>query len=168
MRRVILLAVLGVVPVAALAGPISDEFRSGYGGVAWGTTLVDLVAQVPGGQHLFATAAGERDYELLNDEPFLGVPRPGTAVQFGLGATNKVEIIAVNFPYERRDQLLGALISSFGSYSKRFVKGTSTYFDWPKDNGIHLFVRASTNPSYGILQLLIANAPPQVISKASQ
>ena len=55
----------------------------------------------------------------------------------------------MNFPYERRDQLLGALISSFGSYSKRFVKGTATYFDWPKDNGIHLFVRASTSPSCG-------------------
>ena len=54
----ILLAILSVVPTVSLAGPIADEFRSGYGGVAWGTTLVDLVRKSQMGSISLRSTAG--------------------------------------------------------------------------------------------------------------
>jgi hypothetical protein len=72
----------------------------------------------------------------------------------------------VSVPYERRDELLGALISRFGNYSKRTQVSASTYYQWPQENCLRISLRASTNPNYGILQFVISN-PPACASSAN-
>jgi hypothetical protein len=161
MIRIFFAAAIGLLCQTAFGGAITEEFRGGYGGIPWGTSLADLVGTLPGGQHYFAltSTAGERSYDVINDEPLLGVPRKGTSVQYGIGKWNSVDIVGVGVPYERRDELLGALISRFGNYSKRVQVGTSTYYQWPQENCLRISLRASTNPNYGILQFVISNPP---------
>jgi hypothetical protein len=127
-------------------------------------SLVDLVGVLPGGEHFFATTAGERDYAVENNETLLGVPRTGMKVQYGLGKDNRVEVIGVNVPYERRDQLLDALVAAFGSFKGKYTKGTSTTYYWAADDGIQISLRASVVPSYGILQFEVS----RVVSNPSQ
>jgi len=152
------------------SGPIAAQFGSGYGGIPWGMSLVDLVGVLPGGEHFFATTAGERDYAVENNESLVGVPRTGMKVQYGLGKDNRVEVIAVNVPYERRDQLLDALVIAFGSFKGKFTKGTSTTYYWAVDDGIQISLRASVVSSYGILQFGISRAtfnPPPARPRVS-
>ena len=75
-----------------------------------------------------------------------------------------IDIVGVNVPYERRDELLGVLISRFGNYSKRAQVGASTYYEWPQENCLHMTLRASTSPNYEILQFVISNPPACVSS----
>ena len=90
MIRILFTAAMGFLCQTVLAGPITDEFRVGYDGIPWGTSLADLVGTLPDGHHYFAvtSTAGERDYEVINDEPLLGVPRKGMSVQYGIGKWN--------------------------------------------------------------------------------
>jgi hypothetical protein len=168
MIRILFTAAIGLLSHTVLGGPFTDEFRGGYGGISWGTSLADLVGTLPGGQHYFTltSTAGERSYDVINDEPLLGVPRKGTSVQYGIGKWNSVDIIGVSVLYERRDELLGALISRFGNYSKRAQVGTSTYYEWPQENCLRISLRASTSPNYGMLQFVISN-PPACASSGS-
>ena len=165
MIRILVIAAVGFLCQTAFGGPITDEFRGGYGGIPWGSSLADLVGTLPDGHHYFAvtSTAGERNYDVINDEPLLGVPRRGMSVQYGIGKWNTVDIVGVNVPYERRDELLGVLISRFGNYSKRAQVGASTYYEWPQENCLRMTLRASTSPSYGILQFVISN-PPACVS----
>jgi hypothetical protein len=167
-KYILLTTIFSFLCQTALGGAITDEFRAGYGGIPWGTTLVDLVGTLPDGHHYFAvtSTAGERDYAVINDEPLLGVPRKGMSVQYGIGKWNTVDIVGVNVPYERRDELLGVLIARFGNYSKRAQVGASTYYEWPQENCLRMTLRASTNPSYGILQFVISN-PLACVSNGS-
>jgi hypothetical protein len=161
MKCILLTAIIGIQCQTAFGGPITDEFRGGYGGIPWGTSLVNLVGTLPGGQHFFAvtSTAGERLYKVANDEPLMGVPRQGMNVDYGLGKWNTVDVVGINVPYERRDELLGVLISRFGNYSKRIQVGASTYYEWPQEICLRMSLRASTAPNYGILQFVISNPP---------
>jgi hypothetical protein len=67
-----------------------------------------------------------------------------------------VEYIAFGIPYERRDQLLGTLISLFGSYAATRVVGTAIIYRWPPDSGVALVVRVSKDPNNGILELWVS------------
>jgi hypothetical protein len=153
--RMLLAGILTVASTVAWCGPIADQFAWGYDGVKWGLPLADLVGMMPEGDHYFSTAPGNRVYTVKNDAPLLGVPRAGTRVQFHLGADGGVESIAVGIPYDRREQLLGALISQFGTYSIKRDVGVVTYFRWPQDQQVRITVRVSRDPRYGIAEFWI-------------
>jgi len=156
MARVIIFFSLMLVVRVSLGGPIADYFLSGYGGVAWGTSLTNLVGVLPQGEHHFSTAPGERVYIVRNDEPLLGVPRLGTTIQYHLGKDGGVEAIAVDVPYERRDQLMGTLLSLFGGYATQRVVGSAISYYWTSDHGISLSTRSSQSPKNGILEFWIS------------
>jgi hypothetical protein len=163
MRRVTL-AIVGanILCSASFAGPIAEQFRSGFGGVAWGTSLTNLVGVFPEGDHYFSTAPGQRVYVARSDEPILGVPRAGTRVQYHLGKEGGVEMIAIGVPYERRDQLLGDAMSIFGTYASTRAVGPATIYRWLTDDGITVEIRCSTSPRFGILEFWILHSAPSV------
>jgi hypothetical protein len=166
--RMLLAGILTAASTAAWCGPIAEQFASGYEGVKWGLPLADLVGMMPEGDHYFSTAPGHRVYTVKNDAPLLGVPRDGTRMQYHLGKEGGVESIAVGIPYDRREQLLGALISQFGTYSTKRDAGAATYFRWPQDQQVRITVRVSRDPRYGIAEFWIehvANAVPKAIAK---
>jgi hypothetical protein len=162
MRCIAVLLALGAMSQAACAGAIANQFKLGYGGVAWNTPLVSLVGMLPGGDHYFSTAPGERVYTLRNDDPLFGVPREGMRVQYHFGKGNGVDYIAVAVPYERREQLLGSLISLFGPYANAVPKSAATIYAWPRDHDIVMAVRASQNPTNGILEFWLYHASQEV------
>lgn len=157
MRRKPLALLLLAASVPAWSGPIADQFRSGYEGVRWGLPLADLVGMLPQGEHHFSTAPGERVYIVQNDDPLLGIPRIGNRVQYHLGKDGGVESIAVGIPYDRYQQLLGALISQFGSYALKGEVGASIHYRWKLDEGVLIAVRVSRDPRYGIAEFWIAH-----------
>jgi hypothetical protein len=152
MRCKLFLGILIATPAIAWAGAIYDQFGSGYEGVRWGLPLTDLVGMMPDGDHYFSTAPGQRDYAVKNDAPLLGVPRSGTRVQYHFGKGGGVESIAVGIPYDRYQQLLGALISQFGRYSQTTEVGSITYYLWKQDQQIQIAVRVTKDPRYGIAE----------------
>jgi hypothetical protein len=155
MRRAILASAIFLAAFQSNAGPIAAQFGSGYEGVIWGTSLTKLVGMFPEGEHYFSTAPGARVYMVQNNDPILDVPRNGTRVQYQLGKNGGVESIAVGVPYERREQLLGTLMSLFGGYSASATVGTAVIYQWPLDNQIQISVRASKDPTNGILEFWI-------------
>jgi hypothetical protein len=157
MHRANLVLMLGLLAPLAHGGAIATQFSSGYGGVYWGTSLDSLVGVLPGGEHHFSTSPGERAYIVKNSDPFFGVPRSGMNIVYHMGKGDVVEGIEIAFPYERRDQLLGVLLSLFGAYTQMVVnQGLAVIYRWPHDNGITVTVRTSTNPTNGILEFGVA------------
>ncbi len=158
--RIAVLVLLGFVASPAWAGPLGEQFSAGFGGIAWGTSLADLIGTLPGGEHFFATTTGHRLYNVPDTEPFLGVPRPQMTTHYGFDPNDKLYIVGINMPYAYREQLLHALTNAFGSYARSTIRGAATVYVWPKDQGIWLAMRASTDVQYGILQVVISkNAP---------
>jgi hypothetical protein len=154
MRRATAFCVLALVPTIGVAGPIAEQFAGGWGGISFGTPLAALMGTLPEGDQYFSTAPGGRDYTIRSDEPILGVPRNGMRVRFHLDAQGTVGQIGITVPYERRDQLLGVMLSLFGPYRTQVI-GISTHYSWPVDRGVQVAVRSSTNPANGILELAI-------------
>lgn len=155
MRWIASLVVLALVSPIASAGAISAQFNSGFGGVSWGMSMGALVGMLPGGEHHFSTAPGDRVYIVRNDDPIYGVPRENGQIQYHFGADNEVESIALSLPYERREQVMEALIGMFGAYARVHEEGTARIYTWQPDRDIVLGVRASRNPTYGILEVWI-------------
>ncbi len=157
MHRATLILALGLLAPLAHGGSIATQFSGGYGGVSWGTSLDSLVGMLPGGEHHFSTSPGERAYIVENGDLFFGIPRSGMNIVYHMGKGNVVEDIEIGFPYERRDQLIGVLLSLFGAYTQTVVnQGLAVIYLWPRDNGITVTVRASTNPTNGILEFGVA------------
>jgi hypothetical protein len=155
MRTIALVALFIGLSASALAGPIDDQFAAGVGGIPWGTKLHDLVAIRPGGDHDFSTAPGDRSYALLDDEPLFGIPRAGTRIQYHFGKHDEVESVSIGVPYERREQLLGQLLASFGQYRTPVTRGTAISYYWPADRRCSISVRASREPRNGILEFWV-------------
>ena len=109
----------------------------------------------PEGEHYFSTAPGARVYMVQNNYPIFDVPRSGTRVQYQLWRNGGVESIAIGVPYEKRDQLLGTLMSLFGGYSASTTVGTAVVYQWPQDNQIQIGARASKDLTNGILEFWI-------------
>ena len=141
------------------SGPIADQFSPGYEGVRWGLPLADLVGMLPEGEHYFSTAPGQRNYSVRNDLPFLGVPRNGMRVQYGFGKDGGVEWIGIAIPYDRYQQLLGALIVQFGPYATTQDVGLIRYFRWRPDQGVLITLRVTRDPRYGIAEFWIGRQP---------
>jgi hypothetical protein len=52
------------------------------------------------------------------------------------------------------------LLSQFGAYTQRTAsQGLATVYSWPVDNGIAMTVKASVNPTNGILEFQVAHLP---------
>jgi hypothetical protein len=157
MRRAIFVIALALLWAPSHGGPVAAQFNSGYEGITWGTSLDSLVGVLPGGEHHFSTSPGQRVYIVRNDEPLFGVPRQGMSVAYYMGKGNVVDYIGITVPYERRDQLLGVLLSLFGPYTRTAVnQGMAAIYSWPIDNGITMAVKASANPTNGILEFGVA------------
>jgi len=159
MRRKLFASLLLVISAPGWSGPIAEQFGSGYEGVKWGSPLADLVGMLPQGEHYFSTAPGERVYIVRNDDPLLGVPRTGNRVQYHFGKDGGVESIAIGVPYDRYQQLLGALISQFGPYAASRDVGAVTKFWWKEDQGVVIAVRVSREARYGIAEFWIGHPP---------
>jgi hypothetical protein len=159
MRHTFAFGLLLLASTSAQSGPIAEQFAYGYNGVRWGLPLADLVGMMPQGDHYFSTAPGERVYTLRTDDPLFGVPRIGMRVQYHLGKDGGVEYIAVGIPYERHEELIGALISQFGVYSAKRDIGAARAFIWKPDQGIRMVVRISKDPRYGIAEFWVSHTP---------
>ena len=160
-----LFAVALLISSAATAGPIADQYSAGYNGIKWDLPLADLVGMLPQGEHLFSTSPGHRVYVVVNDDPILGVPRAGMRMQYALGKNGGVESIAMGVSYERRDELLGALISQFGAYATKYEIGTTFRYDWKPDQNVQIAVRVSKDPRYGIAELWILHLNGAVVTE---
>jgi hypothetical protein len=155
MLRVLPVLILGIMPTAAVwAGPIAAQFGSGCGRVPWGMSLTELVGMMPAGDHYFSAVPGNHVYIVKNDDPLLGVPRTGMTVQYVTGRNDGVATIGLGVPYERREQLLAALIAQFGQPA--VTNDTSSiFYRWTQDQNIRIWVRASRDPRYGIVEFWI-------------
>jgi hypothetical protein len=136
------------------AGSLASQFSLGYENVPWGTSISDLVAMRPGGYHKFSSEPSDRTYELVDEAPLFGIARERMRMYYILHKDIVYGIWAY-FPYESRQQLLGFLTLSFGPYQSMKVRGISTYYWWPLDNGFRLELVATLDPDYGILAVLV-------------
>ena len=152
MRYTVFFGLLISASATAWGGPISEQFGRGYEGVRWGLPLADLVGMIPEGDHYFASTPGQRVYTVRDDAPLMGVPRSGNRVEYFLGKDGGVESICIAIPYDRHQQLLGALISQFGRYSQTIEVGDITYYYWRQDQQILISVRVTKNPRYGVAE----------------
>jgi hypothetical protein len=166
MCRIFLAVFLAGISQAVCAAAIADQFGSGYGGVKWGTSVASLVGMLPGGDHFFSAPPGERAYMVRNDDMLFGVPRDGMRIQYYFGDDNGVDWIAMGIPYERREQLLGSLVSLFGSYAVTRTEGVAIRYVWPTDHGITMSVRASRDPTNGILEFWVARPSPKAVRQS--
>ena len=151
---------------AATAGPIAQEFRGGYDGIAWGTTLTAVVGALPGGDHYFSSEPGTRMYSVRNDAPLFGIPREGMKVQYCFSAAGGVDNISIRLAYEEREALLGTLITLFGPYNRVMEKDSAISYVWPWDHEISISVRASREPTNGILEFWIHHHDPDPHDRA--
>ena len=140
---------------AAGAGPIADQFEGGFNGATWGSSIDSLVSMFPPGEHVFATTPGGRAYWIKDPSPLLNVPRDGQSILFGFNEKDLLESITLGFAYERKEQVLGALMSAFGAPTSTGLKGTKTFNCWKPDAKIALCLWASKEAKHGISWLAI-------------
>ncbi|HTD73900.1 MAG TPA: hypothetical protein VK652_10265 [Steroidobacteraceae bacterium] len=156
MRCCKIFLLLALLPHASHAGALADKFAQGFADVAWGTSLAKVVNLHPEGFHVFAVGPGERLYEMQNEQPLFGIARDRKVLAYGFDpATGGMREIQIYFPYEFREKLLGTLTLSFGPYTKMEAKGISTMYYW-LDNGTFLELRATLDPAFGILDLVVS------------
>ena len=140
---------------SALADPITDRFGSGVLGMQWGSSLDLIVGVFPQGDHIYATSPGNRAYVVRDDQEFLGVARDGHNVVYWFDANDRLESVTLSFPYERKDELLGALISLCGHAGWQAISKRSRLTIWGDDDGTWLFLRTTFDTRNGIAWLQI-------------
>jgi hypothetical protein len=137
------------------AGAIADQFQGGFNGATWGSSIDDLVSMFPPGDHVFATTPGERAYWIKDPVPLLNVPREGQGILFGFDEHDALTSITIGFPYDRKEQIVGALMSAFGAFDHTGSKGTKTFHCWKRDAKIALCFWTSQKSKHGIAWLTI-------------
>jgi hypothetical protein len=152
----IIALLIAMAPLTTKAGALERQFGGGYEGVIWGASLAELVQLRPGGEHFFAAVGGVREYGLLDERSMFGITRGQMRAHYFLDDTNSVVSVGLTFPFDHRQKLLGALVLSFGPYARTVVKGITTSYLWPRDDGIGLSLRETIDPSFGILELAIS------------
>jgi hypothetical protein len=155
MKRLFAFVICISVAMCAHGGAIADNFGSGFSGIAWGASLDTVVGVFPNGDHVFSTTPGQRAYSVKDDQEIFGVPRQGHSILYGFGEQDEVVVVAASFPYERRDQLLGTLIATFGADAQQSARGQQVRYDWHSDAGVAVSVVASKKPKHGIVWLCI-------------
>jgi hypothetical protein len=155
MNRFILVSLLLVLSNAAVSGPISEQFRGGVNGAAWGASIDDVVGMFPPGDHVFANTRGERAYWVKDGLSFLNVPRDGQGTLFGFNESDVLSSVTLGFQYERKDQVLGALISVFGAPDRTGTQGTKNFSCWKADAKIDVCFWVTRQAKHGISWLSV-------------
>ena len=150
-----LLALVLCCPVAH-AGPIADRFASGVLGMQWGSSLDSLVGVLPQGDHIYGTSPGNRAYVVKDDQDFLGVARRGHNVVYWFDEDDRVESVTLSFPYERKDELMGALISLSGHSGQQVIHKRSHVNIWGDDYGMSIYLKTTIDAQNGIAWLQIS------------
>jgi hypothetical protein len=123
MRCCKIFLLLALLPHASRAGALADKFAQGFGDVAWGTSLAEVVNLHPEGYHVFAVGPGERLYEMQNEQPLFGLSRGRMELAYAFEpTTGGMREIQIYFPYEFREKLhaasftglVGTIIFLFG------------------------------------------------------
>jgi len=141
---------------AVSAGGAAQQFASGYGGVSWGMSLADVIGMMPDGNLYFTLPEGSRDYIVKNEEPLFGISRSGQTLQYHFGIDGHVDQIEVHVAYENREQLVGTMISQFGStYIKRDCGSSTECRYWSVDGKTYIGLRMSREPRYGIAEFFV-------------
>ena len=122
--------------IAAPADSLKATFGGGVLGIPWGATLASVVGTYPQGDHVFAVTPGCRAYWVKEGQQFLGIPRDGKGVLFGMDRENHVAIASVAFDFERKAQLHGTLISLFGAPAVATQSGGITRYGWRSPEGM--------------------------------
>jgi hypothetical protein len=113
MGRVIFFLTLALLSAPSDGGPVATQFSSGYGGIAFGTTLDHSLEFCPGASTIS---------QLPPDSGSISLQ---TTVR---SSGNVVEYIGITVPYERREQLLGGY---YYRYSVPMPERPSIR-DWPR------------------------------------
>jgi hypothetical protein len=141
---------------SALAGPIADRFGSSVLGVPWGSSLDSMVGVFPVGDHVYACPPpGDRGYLVRDDQEFMGVARGGHTVLYWFDDDDRLDSVTLSFPYERKEELFGALISAFGHSGWKMTRGRSDLVAWSDGNGMLIFLKTTIEPRNGIAWLSI-------------
>ena len=155
MNYTVTLLALALCCQSALADPVADRFAAGVLGMQWNASLEWVVAVRPEGEHFYATSKGERGYTVEDDQEFMGVARRGQRIRYWFDENDKVESISLSFPYERKEELLGSLVSAFGYQGYKVTHGRTQLIAWRGHNGIVVLWMATIDPSHGIAWLQI-------------
>jgi hypothetical protein len=143
---------------AVCAGGAAQQFVSGYGGVSWRMSVADVIGMMPDGNLYFTLPEGSRDYIVKNEEPLFGVSRSGQTLQYHFGIDGHVDQIEVHVAYENREQLIGTMISQFGSsYINRDYGSTENRY-WRVDGRTYIGLRMSREPQYGIAEFFVIHS----------
>jgi len=143
---------------AVSAGGAAQQFASGYGGISWGMSVDDVIGMMPDGNLYFALPEGSRDYIVKNEEPLFGISRSGQTLQYHFGSDGGVDQIEVHIAYENREELIGTMISQFGTgYLKRDYGSTESRF-WSVDGKTYVGLRVSREPRYGIAEFFVIHS----------
>jgi|SRR5579862_5634430 len=157
-RRFCLLMSLLAVCATGLAGTVKGSFGQGVLGIAWGTSLTSVVGVYPQGDHVFAVTPGCRAYWVKEGQPFLGIPRDGKGVLFGMDKQNHVASASVAFDFERKGELRTTLTSLLGNPMVPTQSGEIAQYGWRSPDGMTAFVTEFGEGSQRIIWLTISVA----------
>ena len=135
-KPVFLLALLTATCFAASVESLKTTFGGGVLGIPWGATLTSVVGTYPQGDHMFAVTPGCRAYWVKDGQQFLGIPREGRGVLYGLDRQNRVATAAVAFDFERKDELRTTLTSLFGTPMAATSSAEKTQYGWRSPEGM--------------------------------
>jgi hypothetical protein len=155
-KRFLLLTLLSATCVADPADPLKATFGGGVLGIPWGATLVSVVGTYPQGDHVFAVTPGCRAYWVKDGQQFLGIPREGKGVLFGMDRQNHLAIASVAFDFERRAELHGTLISLFGAPTVASQSGEMTRYGWRSPEGMRVSVTEFGEGTQRIIWLTVS------------
>jgi len=170
MQRALVFLGLLVTCAFCRAGPLANTFGTGVLGVPWGATLDQVVGVYPDGDNVFSTAPGHRSYWVREGAPFLGIPREGQGVLYGLDDQDHVVIASLAFGFERRVELQSALQSLLGVPRISSESNNYRQYYWPADGGMRVELREYSEPRHAIIWLVVASPsykPERVASPSS-
>lgn len=156
MKNLIGLLILLVMATGAAADPLKDTFGNGVLGVAWGAKLTEVVGLFPNGDHVYAVTPGCRAYWVKDGLTVLGVPRERNGALFGFDENNRVAVVAIAFPFERKDELRTTLTMLLGQRIVHEEGNTASYGGWPSRDGWQAQVTEFGDADQRIIWLTIA------------
>ena len=135
-NKLLILSLLFATAVSVHAASLKATFEGGILGVPWGSSLTDVVAVYPQGDHVFAITPGCRAYWVKDGQSFLGVPREGHGVLFAFDKANRVGSVAIAFDFERKDELRTMLTSLLGTPIFPPQTGGKFQYGWRSSDGM--------------------------------
>lgn len=93
---------------------------------------------------------------MKDGQQFLGIPREGKGVLFGLDRQNHVAIAAIAFDFERKEELRMMLTSLFGTPVVATSSAEKTQYGWRSPNGMRASVTEFGEAAQRIVWLSVA------------